>query len=420
MATAFGQFAAPDSVTSLFEPDSTLEIAWSDSTRASGADRLAARATLSGRDGSSRRNLSFRANDVGGFDGELQQADPGGIRRRSIGWRSDVVRFAAGDLGPWKDHLLLEGTSVVSGPRDTATSRQILYGSGTRPNGLELRIQGESATLRVRQRIERGLDDDPRLSTALAASVGPIALGWRRSDSGAGGPAGQVATAGWNRRGLQMEAAWLDPFGQRSAGAFAAQAGFRRDRQRVDLQIRHLSRGFRHDGLSRRWNAGTSALALDLERAIAPDRKLQLGLDAARDSLGKVGARARTVVRIGDPLCDLRLSGTWSENLVRAPRWSVGSRLEGKGNLVVPRLVLGVSDSAQRPHVGARFDLTLRGQNQELSMSGAWGATSGPRWIAGHRTFWAGPGHLEFQLSVSGAARTNTALSAQGSVSAGW
>ncbi len=420
MATAFGQFAAPDSVTSLFEPDSTLEIAWSDSTRASGADRLAARATLSGRDGSSRRNLSFRANDVGGFDGELQQADPGGIRRRSIGWRSDVVRFAAGDLGPWKDHLLLEGTSVVSGPRDTATSRQILYGSGTRPNGLELRIQGESATLRVRQRIERGLDDDPRLSTALAASVGPIALGWRRSDSGAGGPAGQVATAGWESRSLRAEAGWLDPLGPRSAFAAASRARFRLGRQRGEVQRRHLDRGFRHDGISRRWSAGTTAVALDLEREVAPDRGLSLGLDGARDSLGKVGARARTALRIEDPSFDLRLSGTWSENLARTPRWSTGARLEGKGRLLAPRLLVGVADSAQRPRIGARFALLLRRDGQELSLSGAWGATAGPRWIASHRTRQAGPGRVEFLIAVSGAARTNPALSAQGSLSAAW
>ena len=410
-----------DSLPASFAPDSTLAPSWYDSARSDDAGRgFSMRASTAARDGTTRQNLSARKSAIQGVSGEIQHADPGGLRRRSLSWRGEAFRLGLGDLGPWADHPLLEGTSLVSGPRDTSLDRQFLYGSGTAPNGIDLSAKRASLRLLARQRIERGESGSPRLSSAGVAELGPVSLGLRVADSGTGARASQVASLGLEVFGMRGEAAWLDPFGAQRAFAIHGQGRFESKRVRADVQVRHLASGFRHDGLSRRWKPG-SALSASLRRELATDLGLSLRLDGARDSLGKVGARTRTSLHLDDTLFDLRLAGSWSENMSSSPRWSVGSQLGFERGAFAPALSFAFSDSARGPAASVRLELGLHSGSQELSISGSHSTNTGPRWTGLHKTtFEAGNSRLEFILSVSGSPRRDAPLNGQGSLAYAW
>lgn len=374
---------------------------------------------MAAREGSTRQNLSTRGSWDGRLSWELQQADPGGLRRRRLAWRGPEFELALGDLGPWPDHPLLEGTSLVSGPRDTAVDRQILFGSGTRPNGVDLALGRKRLRLLARQRVERSETASARLSTAAALEVGPLSAGFRVSDSGAAAPATHLATMGWNLAGIQGEAAVLDPWGSRSE-AFQIRGGFGPDTRRLEIQLHHLEPGFHHDGISRRWATGTAG-SIGLKTGSADAARLSVRLEGARDSLGKVGARTLTSLRLADPLFDLELAGSFSENLDDAPRWTVGSRLETEIGFLHPRLAFAFSDSALHPSASVQFEAAARSNGQELSAIGSYSTNAGPRWTAQHRTAMeAGDRRLEFVLSVATGLRASSKLAAQGSVACVW
>lgn len=367
-----------------------------------------------------RQNLSARQSATQGISWEVQHADPGGLRRRAISWRGDFVGVAIGDLAPWSDHPLLEGTSVVTGPRDTALERQILYGSGTHPNGLDLNAKWRWVRVQARQRIERADMGAVRLSSAVVTELGPVSLGLRLADSSAGTPVTRVASFGLQGFGMRGEAAWLDPYGPRSATAFQGQGRFASDLSRLDIQFRHLEAGFSHDGLSKRWSTGTAA-AIGLQRDIASDVGLTLQLDGARDSLGKVGARTRSMLHLEHSLFDWIMAGTWSENMNHVPRWSIGSQIGGKLDFLSPGVAFAVSDSAGKPSASVRLGMKLQRGSQELSTSGSYATHGGPRWTAQHKTtFDAENRRLEFLLSVAGGLRPTSTLLAQGSLACAW
>jgi len=375
---------------------------------------------MASRDGTLRQNLSSRGSWNESLSWEIQQADPGGLRRRRIAWRSASIDLGLGDLGPWRDHPLLEGTSVVSGPRDTSLERQILFGSGTRPNGVDLGAQWNGIRFLARQRVERSSEDSPRLSTTAAVSFGFLSAGFRSADSGSGSPGPRVASVGWKCPGIQAEAAMLDPAGTASATAVQFHGEVGSSPQRFDVQFRHLEPGFRHDGLSKRWAIGTAG-SVGLKRELVPDTRLSVRLEGARDSLRKVGARTRSTLRIDDPRFDLELGGSFSENMTSSPRWSVGSRWGTEIGFLLPRVEFAFSDSSLRPTASVRFELCARANSQELSTSGSYSTTTGPRWTGQHKTILEAAGRrLEFLLSVAGGLRPASTTTAQGSVACVW
>jgi len=418
--TGFSQTDLFDSLSWSDAPDSTLSPTWLDSTRSSSDRRGSARLTVASRDGTRRQNLSTRGSWEGELSWELQQADPGGLRRRRIAWHDSSVDLALGDLGPWPDHPLLEGTSMVSGPRDSSLDRQILLGSGTRPNGADLGFGWNGFHLLARQRVERANANAQRLSTATVVEYGFLSAGFRVADSGSGSPGTRVASLGWRGFGFQAEAAMLEPFETPSIAAFQLHGGVGSGLQHLDVQFHHLEPGFRHDGLSKRWATGTSG-SIGLKRELVQDTRLSIRLEGSRDSLRKVGARTISALRVDDPSFDVELGGSFSENMLHAPRWSIGSRWESEFGFLVPRVEFTFSDSAFLPSASFRFELRARSNAQELSTSGSYSTTAGPRWTGQHKTILdAGSRRLEFLLSVASGLRPASAVTAQGSLACTW
>jgi hypothetical protein len=418
--TTFSQVSLFDSLPATAVPDSTISPTWLDSTRSTSDRRGSARWTIASRDGTQRQNLSSRGSWEESLSWEIQQADPGGLRRRRLAWHANSFDLALGDLGPWRDHPLLEGTSMVSGPRDTSLDRQILLGSGTHPNGADLGVEWNGFRVLARQRVERASTDAERLSSAAVVEYGFLSAGFRVADSGSGSPGSRVATLGWRGYGFQGEVAMLEPFESHSAAAIQLHGGVGSAPQRLEIELHHLEPGFRHDGLSKRWSVGTAG-SVGLKRELVPDTRLSVQLDGSRDSLRKVGARTHSILRIDDPLFVLELGGSFSENMTSSPRWSVGSRWESEIGFLIPRVEFAFSDSALRPTASVRFELCARTNSQELSTSGSYSTTAGPRWTGQHKTVLdAESRRLEFLLSVASGLRPASAVTAQGSIACTW
>ncbi|MEN9306981.1 MAG: hypothetical protein RL173_913 [Fibrobacterota bacterium] len=408
-----------DSLPSPFTPDSVAT--WDDSTRTQELNGSSARWTMASRDGTVRRALSVRNRDLSGITAEFQHSDPGGLRRRSLEWKREGFALRAGDLSAWSDHPLLEGSTRRSGFRDTALDGQILYGSGTKANGVDLDASWEGLRAVARRSWERDARGDLRGSGTALIQVDGFCLGLRASDSSTTAGATRVLVAGAQAEFGHVEFAWMDREHGSARAAFEASAKAKIDESRWHAKVRVVPTGFGHDGLAAGWS-GTSAAQLRGERRFSSKATLGMQLDGLRDSTGKVAVRATSSARLNPfDAMDVAVRASLAENQSNASRWLVSSRVSLRLNDFAPFAEISVRDSAAiRSAQGLAGIRATRG-NQELLASAAMSPLAGTTWNASHKTrVEAGPTRLEFALSANGSMRSKSAMTAQGSLACAW
>jgi len=410
-----------DSLPSSFTPDSLATTTWDDSTRTAASNASSARWTMTSRDGVVRRALSVRTRDLAGISAEVQHSDPGGLRRRTLQWKAESFALRAGDLSPWARHPLLEGASRKTGSRDTALDRQFLYGAGTRPNGVDLEASVEGLKTMSRGRWERDANGRVRGSGAALVELDGFCLGARASDPAPSEGGSHAFVAGVRGEVGHIELAWLDREGAPGSAALDAAATTDLGASRWQAKIRMVPAKFRHDGMATGWT-GTSAAQLRSERNLSPKATVGMQLDGLRDSTGKVSARGASSVHVvPTEELDLSLRAGLSENQTRASRWFVFARLAARLGDLSPFAEMSVRDSLGIRSPTGRAGIKANRGNQELLASATMSPINGATWTASHKTrLETGAARLEFALSASGAARSGTPVTAQGSVACAW
>ncbi len=373
------------------------------------------------RDGTTKRSVFAKTQSTPGLSGEIQHSDPGGLRRRSLSWKTEQFFGQIGDLSAWADHPLLEGTSLQSGKRDTSLDRQILYGSGTHPNGLDLNASWNDLHTRSRQRWEMAANGRAKGSSTVLAQYGPVCAGVRVSDSDNASSATHLFLLGFQNSLVQVDGTILELPSTGVSSAVFARIDQGREESDLEVKFRHVSKDFVHDGLPAHW-AGTTAALVKYTREIARRTKLSAQVDGFQNTLGMVGARvtSQASAPVGKGL-SLRLRTEIAENDSAASRWSVGLRATGNFQGLSPYVEAVFCDSSQNQKTTGIAGASFRKGDQEFSASTSVSTNSGPNWMISHKTTAATtPANLEFTLSANGSLRQGTALVAQGSLACLW
>lgn len=216
---------------------------WDDSVA---ANPRTARLDLRGDRRSSRKSLSLDGPIGSGWGLRLQEADPGGVRRRSISWRGRGLSLLGGDLDPWEDEPLLEGATRFPGTAPVDEADSWLLGSGLRPNGLDAVGATGEWTTRGRLRVDRRHGRNPSSGT-VGGAWGRWSTGLRADETDSGTT--HVFSAGWSAGAARLRAA----MGRRGAAAFWLHLDTTDGAVEGAATARWIQEGFRHGGIPSDW-----------------------------------------------------------------------------------------------------------------------------------------------------------------------
>jgi len=172
--------------------------------------------------------------------------------RQRVSWEVSGLRLTAGDLAPWSDAPLLEGSSEAS----RANHRLARLGSGHAPSGIDSRATSPDdapVPVALRSRFVAGPASGSRSSLLL--ELGDLRLGASKSSSGPLLPLAGLDSRGEGARFAAARAGGPD------AGAGSANLELRAGPVRQNLSITKIDRDFRHDGLPRGWRGSTGVQA---------------------------------------------------------------------------------------------------------------------------------------------------------------
>jgi len=320
--------------------------------------------------------------------------------RRRLSWHDDDSRLEAGDLAPWSDEPLLEGST----PRQTRRGPFSRLGSANRVAGFDAEVHdGELLpwSVGVHSRVSSSTAGGVRSS--MLAGAGVFRLGLASSSDPAARPLGLGGIVLDEER-LQLQASHLGPFGN---GAWRIALRTRTLALHQEWEILHGPTGDLHDRLPAgmagstqaafrmRWSEGASKASVEgRARSDSTSRQDLLLLGAfSRDAAGWTGRLRSRWTRSGETdrialtpgIARSRgefrpwVEATWSD--AATPRSSVGIRwIRGTWNLdaSTTRRSAGRWDwkvaSALATRSGMGMDVSIDERDDALAGGGAWTA----------------------------------------------